>query len=166
MAEKSKNKKNPRKNDKKLLVGKSIFDHVKHIRAQQSPTYYTDLSELDRKTFNVYMILRILSMDPSIIDEISYLTKYIEVLPAKEYYKILISIIPKSSKYYKYIKKSSKSPNSNILESISNTYNIGYKDSIDYYNILNSTDNGIEELKTIMRNYAFSDKEIKKILDK
>ena len=166
MAAKSKNKKNPRKNDKKLLVGKSIFDHVKHIRSQQSPNYYTNLSESDRKTFNIYMILRILSMDPSIIDEISYLTKYIEVLPAKEYYTILISIIPKSSKYYKYIKKSDKSPNSSILESISNTYSIGYKDSIDYYNILNSTDNGVEKLKAIMRNHAFSDKEIKKILSK
>ncbi len=164
MVAKSKNKKNIRKKDKNSLSGKSIFDHVKHIRSQQSPNYYTDLSELDRKTFNVYMILRILSMDPSIIDEISYLTKYIEVLPAKEYYKILISIIPKGSRYYKYIKKSDKSPNSNILESISNTYNIGYKDSIDYYNILNSTDNGVAELKNILKNYAFSDKEIKKIL--
>jgi len=47
-----------------------LFDHVKAIRAVQDPNYYDNLSEADRKSFNHFMILRALSMDENIVEEI------------------------------------------------------------------------------------------------
>jgi hypothetical protein len=55
-----------------------LFDHVKHVRSIQNPNYYKNLSELDRKTFNPFMILKALSMNPILVDDISTLFRYFD----------------------------------------------------------------------------------------
>lgn len=146
------------------IKSKGLFDHINHIRKIQSEDYYDNLKESDQKTFNVYMILRILSMDKSLIDEMSFLSKYIDIIPKKQFYKLCISIIPKSNKYFKYIKNNNKLSNDILIDCICDKFKIGKKDSIDYCNVLSSMDSGIFELKNILTDYGYSEKEIKKIL--
>lgn len=62
-----------------------LFDHVKHVRSVQNPNYYKNLSELDRKTFNPFMILKALSMNPVLLDDISTLFRYFDKIPHPQF---------------------------------------------------------------------------------
>lgn len=86
---------------------KTLFDHVKHIRGEQSPTYYDDLSDIDKKTWNNYMILKVLSMQPELLEALSVIQRY-ETLPPSEFYALCRMAIPPSSGYYKYVKSNNK----------------------------------------------------------
>jgi hypothetical protein len=149
---------------KNKIKSKGLFDHINHIRKVQSKDYYDKLTDEDKKTFNIYMILRVISMDESLVDETSYLSKYIDTIPKKQFYRLCISVFPKTNRYFKYIKNNNKSPNEIIINHICNKFEIGKKDAIDYYNILSLSDSGKNELHKILTDFGFTDKEIKKIL--
>lgn len=157
--------KTKKKQVEEALKTKSLFDHVKHIRQVQSPDYYDSLSEADRKTFSKYMILRVLSMDKTIIEEISYISKYFEVLPDKQFYKLLIGVLPKSYGFNPYIKSNVKQPNETILGCITNYFNVGKKDAVDYYNILITHDAGINQIVNLVKNYGYTEKEVEKLFE-
>lgn len=144
---------------------RGLFDHVKHIRQVQNPDYYDTLNESEQKSFNKYMILRVLSMDKNIIEEISYISKYMEVLPEKQLYKLLIKCLPKDYGFYPYIKKSTKDPNDTVINCICNKFKIGTKDAFDYYKLLTSTENGITELISLVEGFGYSQSEIEKFME-
>lgn len=147
------------------VKSRGLFDHVKHIRQVQSPNYYDTLNETEQKSFNKYMILRVLSMDKNVIEEISYISKYMEVLPEKQLYKLLIKCIPKDYGFYPYIKKSTKEPNNTVIECICNKFKIGNKDAVDYYKLLISNESGINELISLVEGFGFSQTEIEKLFE-
>lgn len=144
---------------------KGLFDHVKHIRQTQDPDYYDSLSESDRKTFSKYMILRVLSMDKTIIEEVSYISKYFEVLPEKQFYKLLISALPKSYGFNPYIKSSIKSINESILNCLCSYFKVGTKDATDYYNILISHEEGLIKLIDLIKAHGYTEKETEKLFE-
>lgn len=154
-----------KKKIEETLKTKSLFDHVKHIRQTQSVDYYDTLSDADRKTFNKYMILRVLSMDKTIIEEISYVSKYFEVLPEKQFYKLLIGVLPKSYGFHPYIKSSAKPVNETILNCLTTYFKVGNRDATDYYNILISHDDGISTLINLIKDHGYTEKEIEKLLE-
>lgn len=139
---------------------KGLFDHVKHIRQTQSPNYFESLSESEKKSFNKFMILRVLSMDSKVIEEISFISKYIEVLSEEQLYKMLINCLPKDYGFYPYIKKSIKDPNSAIIDCICNKFKVGTKDAFDYYKLLISNESGILELIELIKAFGYSEKEV------
>lgn len=147
------------------IKNKGLFDHVKHIRQIQNPNYFDELNETEQKSFNKYMILRVLSMDSNIIEEISYISKYMEVLPEKQLYKLLIKCVPKDYKFYPYIKKSTKDPNNTLIDCICDKFKIGKKDAIDYYKLMISSESGINEMISLVEAYGFSEKEIEEIFE-
>lgn len=153
-----KSKKNEKIDNK--IKHRGLFDHVTHIRETKNPDYYRSLSEEERKSFNKFMILRILSMDRSIIEEVAYISKYTEIIPDEQFYKLLIDVVPNEKKYCKYIKKSDKDINELILGCLCKRYEIGKKDAVDYYKILMSYDDGIRELTSLISTYGYSEKEI------
>lgn len=144
---------------------RGLFDHVKHIRQAQSPDYYDTLSEAERKTFNKFMILRVLSMDSKIIEEISYISKYMEVLPDKQFYQLLIKCIPKDYRFYPYIKKSSKDVEATVLSCICKNFQIGSGDASDYYKLLIQTERGTTELVSLVSSFGYSETEIEKLFE-
>ena len=148
------------------VKSKGLFDHVKHIRQVQSPDYYESLTESEQKSFSKYMILRVLSMDPNVIEEISLISKYMEVLPEKQMYTLLIKCLPKDFKFYPYIKKSTKDPNQTIIDCICRKFNVGSRDSKDYYNLLISTEDGIKELQTLVASFGYSQTEVEELFTK
>ena len=144
---------------------RGLFDHVKHIRQTQSSDYYNTLSEAERKTFNKYMILRVLSMDVNVIEEISYISKYFEVLPDAQFYQLLIKCLPKDYKFYPYIKKSGKDINATVMGCICKKFGVGSKDASDYYRVWISTESGINELISLVSSYGHSQSEIEKMFE-
>ena len=138
---------------------KSIFDHINHIREVQDPNYYSDLSDSDKGTFNIYMILRILSMDKSLIDSISYISKYTSNIPIEHFYKLLIQIIPRKKKYCKYIKNTKSKKQSEILTCIINYYNISRSQAEDYHDLMKP-----DSVKELLMDYGYSQEDISKLV--
>ena len=149
--------------DTEKTKSKGLFDHINHIREIKDPNYYVNLTDEEKKSFNKYMLVRILSMDSDVIEEMAIVSKYFQVVPEEQFYKVLIDIIPRGRKFCKYIKKSTENVNETILECICNKFVIGKREAIDYYNILMTDDGGIKELVSLIEGYGYSEKEIEKL---
>lgn len=148
-----------------IVRTRGLFDHVKHIRQVQSKDYYDTLNESERKTFSKFMILRVLSMDSKIVEEISYISKYMEVLPDKQFYDLLIRCVPKDYKFYPYIKKTAKDVNATIIKCITDKYQIGSSDASDYYSLFIQTESGLNNLVELIQSFGYSQSEVEKMFD-
>jgi hypothetical protein len=142
---------------------RGLFDHVNHIREVKSPEYYQTLSDAERNSFNKYMLLRVLSMDSDIIEEMAFISKYFQNIPNEQFYKLLIEIVPKGRRFSKYIKKTTGNINETVLTCICDKFKIGQKDAIDYYNVFMTDEKGTKELVTLIENFGYSEKEIEKM---
>jgi hypothetical protein len=151
-----------KKSPKPKSIG--LFDHINHIRKIQSKDYFDNLTEDGKKTFNHYMIIKILSMDEHLIEEMGVVSKYFDKIPSNRFYELLINIVPKTNGFSKYIKSKSEKINENIINCLCKKFEIGTQDAIDYCDILFSSDTGIEGIKDLLREYAYSDGEINKII--
>jgi len=149
--------------DTEEIKSKGLFDHVNHIREVKDSNYYANLTEEEKKSFNKYMLVRIFSMDNDVIEEMAIVSKYFQVIPEEQFYKVLIDVIPRGRKFCKYIKKSTENVNETILECICNKFTVGKRDATDYYNILMSNDTGIQELVSLIEGYGYSEKEVEKL---
>jgi len=143
---------------------RGLFDHINHIREVKSPDYYQSLTESEKNTFNKYMLLRVLSMDSDIIEEMSFISKYFQNIPNDHFYKLLIDIVPKGRRFSKYIKKSTGNVNETILTCICDKFKIGQKDAIDYYKVFVTDEKGTKELVNLVECFGYTEKEIKKML--
>ena len=148
-----------------IKKSRGLFDHINHIREKKEVDYYKSLSEEEKKSFNKYMIIRILSMDNTIIAEMSNLSKYFDILPEESFYKLLISIVPRGRKFCPYIKNKAYKINADVLKCIRDTFKVGSKDAADYYSVLSESDSGIQKLIGIIRGFGYNEKEIEKMFD-
>lgn len=153
---------------RKKTTGESIktrglFDHVNHIREVKSPDYYTSLTDVEKNTFNKYMLLRVLSMDAEIIEDIAFISKYFQTIPNDQFYKLLIEVVPKGRRFSKYIKKSTDNANETIIKCICDKFKIGQKDANDYYNVFMTDEKGIKELVNLIEGFGYTEKEIEKM---
>jgi hypothetical protein len=143
---------------------RGLFDHINHIREVKSPDYYQSLTESEKNTFNKYMLLRVLSMDSDIIEEMSFISKYFQNIPNDHFYKLLIDIVPKGRRFSKYIKKTTGNVNETILTCICDKFKIGQKDAIDYYKVFVTDEKGTKELVNLVECFGYTEKEIVKML--
>ena len=143
---------------------RSLFDHVKHIRQVQSPSYYIELSDDERKSFNHFMILRALSMDADIVEEMAQLYQVVDKIPSAQFYKLLIAIVPKSDKFYPWVKSKKLKHNKKILEIVSGRFQIPSYQANEYVNILLRSEAGSAELEMILKSTGLSDKEANEFL--
>lgn len=142
-----------------------LFDHIKHICKVQDPDYYKNLSDGDKKTFNHFMILKSLSMNPDLIDDVGVLFKYFDIIPSEQFYQLLIAIIPINKNYYPWIKGEKKYKfDDKVIDYISRKFEISSREAIDYAVILNETNDGIKYLKELIRGFGNSEKEVEKLL--
>jgi hypothetical protein len=140
-----------------------LFDHVKHIREVQNVDYYKNLSESDRKSFNHFMILRALSMNPTLVDDISKIFQYFDSIPSEQLYKVLISLIPSDRRFYPWVKSKREKMNSQLLELIAKKYEISTDRANEYILMLMNMEGGVEELVKICQGYGLNDKEVERI---
>jgi len=149
-----------------LAKGIGLFDHVKHIRTIQDPDYFKNLTELDKKSFNHLMILRTLSMNPSLLGDISDLFKYFDKIPSPQFYQLLIAVVPLDSpkKYYPWVKGKKNILSEKLIELISTYFQVSNQESKDYALLLNSIKGGNIELENLCRDYGLDEKEIKQTL--
>lgn len=142
-----------------------MFDHVKHIRGEQSPTYYDELSEENRKTFNHFMLLRALAMDSGIVQEMAFLYRYFHLIPSPQFYKLLIALVPKNIRWVPWIKTKVVKHSSEILTAVANNYKVSKRQANEYVNVLLSSDEGRERLIDLCRSVGLSDKDVEDLVN-
>ena len=161
------NSKTPKKKltnpDAEVPKRKSLFDHVKAIRQVQDPNYYNNLSEDDRKTFNHFMIVRALSMDESIVEDMAQMYQIFDKIPSAQFYQLLIALVPKSNRFYPWVKSRSMKHNTELLGYVSQRFKIPKYQASEYVNILISIPCGTEEIISICRSFGLDDKEIEEL---
>ena len=157
----------PRKKQTNETTVKSrgLFDHINQIRNIKNPNYFDTLTDVEKKSFNHYMICRFLSMDPNVIDEVCYISKIFDKMDSKSFYKVCCEVI-KPVKFTPYIKSKNKKFNKLVLELISNKYQVSKTDANDYCEIMSKTDIGLTRLYEDCRSYGLEEKQIEKILNK
>lgn len=143
--------------------GIGLFDHVKFIKEVQDPDYFKDLSELDLKSFNHFMILRGLSMNPVLISDMAFMFKYFDIIPSPQFYTLLIALIPKGKSYDKWI-KGKKKYGKILLKLIAEKFECSLSESADYLDIIYKRKDGEKEVFDICRGFGLIDREIEKII--
>jgi hypothetical protein len=170
---KTKNNSKPKRNSTTKSAAKSkaadrrisLFDHVKHIRQIQDPNYYNNLSEDDQKSFNPFMIIRALSMDSHLVEDMASLYQYFDKIPNPQLYTLLIGLVPKSFQYSPWIKSKFLRHNKELLEVVAKRFEISTHQSNAYINILLRSKEGQEELVNICKAFGMEDSEVEKLFE-
>ena len=140
----------------------TIFDHLSNITDKK--VNWNTLNDVDQKAFSPYMINRWLSMNMDFIEIVNELQKYtIGQLSAAETYKLYFEFLPKQKQFNKYIKgKKADKYNQDLVELLSQHFCVSEKEATEYIEILESTNK--DELKSIIKLYGKSDKEVTALL--
>ena len=141
---------------------KSLFDHIKHITDVQSPNYWDDISDEDKKSWSNYMVNRFLSMKMDWVELVNEVQKY--QLKPKELYKVYIDILPKKKQWLKYIKgdKKMKYPKW-VYEIVAKHLQISMREASDAVDMYELSHGGQAELTDILIKYGRTVEEIRKI---
>ena len=141
---------------------KSLFDHIKHITDVQSPNYWDDISDEDKKSWSNYMVNRFLSMKMDWVELVNEVQKY--QLKPKELYKVYIDILPKKKQWLKYIKgdKSMKYPKW-VYEIVAKYLEISLREAAAAVEVYEMSHGGQAELIDILIKYGRTEQEIRKI---
>ena len=153
-------RKGRKKKEEGTIKGIGLFDHIKHIRTIQDPDYFKNLTDLDKKTFSHFMILKALSMNPVLLSDISDLFKYFDKVPSPQFYKLLIGLIPLDRNFYPWVKPPKSQVSESVVELISKYFEISKLEAKDYALLLLTKPDGIKELENFCRDFGFTDKEI------
>ena len=141
---------------------KSLFDHIKHITDVQSPNYWDDISDEDKKSWSNYMVNRFLSMKRDWVELVNEVQKY--QLKPKELYKVYTDILPKKKQWLKYIKgdKSMKYPKW-VYEIVAKYLEISLREAAAAVEVYEMSHGGQAELIDILIKYGRTEQEIRKI---
>lgn len=148
-----------------LTKTKSLFDHINQIREVKNPKYFETLTVADIKSFNKYTLLMGLSMDQIIIEEIAFVSKYFDILSEKHLYKVLCDFVPNGRRFCKWIKPNKIKFNKELIQLVSNKFEVSKDDAYSYCVLFFKTESGINNLIEICRQYGKSEKEIEGLME-
>ena len=141
-----------------------LFDHLRQIREGRDPEYFAKISEADKKSWTNFMILRALSMDQDLIETVSYLYKYFDIIPPENLYKMLLRLIPPGRKWTPWIKNKTEKKNKTLLQLVADKYQISKTEASNCIDLISSYENGIDTLRSICEGYGLDEKEVDKAL--
>jgi hypothetical protein len=145
------------------VKSRGLFDHINHIREVQDPDYYDNLSEVDRKSWSNFMVLRALSMSPKFIEYASILFQFFDIIPPPAMYRAVIGLVDKGKDWSKWVKaKPSKYPKP-IVELVARHFEIPTSQAKGYVHIYLSSQEGKDTLREMAVIYGKDDKEIAKM---
>lgn len=141
-----------------------LFDHVKHIREVQAPDYYKNLSDTDRKTFSHFMILKVLSMNPTLIEDMSWIFRYFDVIPSEQFYTLLITVCPPDRRFYPWVKSKREKMNKELVDLVARKFEISTDRANEYISMMITAPGGVEELVKICQGYGLNEKDIERVM--
>ena len=127
----------------------TIFDWINQMLVTKK--HWDEFTEDEQKKFSPFIINRWLSMDKDFIEIVNVFQKYaIGTLESREVYKWYCDILPRGKRFNKYIKgKKDKKYDKEMINIISNHFEVSKKESKDYIDLLDKT-----EIKEIYKMYG------------
>lgn len=140
-----------------------LFDYLSNLTHKK--VSWDEYNESDIKNYNPYMINKWLSMNYDLIEFVNVFQKYtIGLLGKREHYKLYLGFLPKSKIFMKYIKsKKSNIYSEKLIEYLEKYFEISKQEIISYLDIYYSKNNGIEEIKDILKKYGLEEKKIEQL---
>jgi hypothetical protein len=139
---------------------KSLFDHVNEIRIGKNPKYFETLSDEDKKTWSNYMVCRVLSMQSGSVDMINDLQYYQDKLAPEQFYQVCIAVIPKKKVFAPYVKRGTEKYKPELLHLLASHFKDSWRNVYEYISLLTKDD-----LKSIIRQYGYSEKQIEDLIE-
>jgi hypothetical protein len=134
----------------------TIFDWLQEVTYNK--TSWNSFSNEQKKTFEPYMINRLLSMNKDYLELINYI-QMIPIADKEKYYKIYCGLVPKKKIWNKYIKSSSNSKNKELINYMTLYFECSNKEVSEYLDLLSK-----EQIKDILYSFGIDDKKIKELL--
>jgi hypothetical protein len=111
------------------------------------------------------MILRALSMDETILEDIAELYKVFDKIPSPQFYQLLIALVPKNFRFYPWIKSRSMKHDKKLLDLVASRYKVPRYQANEYINLLLRTEDGQSELVAICKAFGLDDAEVEDIFE-
>ncbi len=144
---------------KSLIKKKSLFDHIKQITSVQSPNYWEEISDEDKKSWSNYMTHRFLSMKMEWVELVNEFQKY--NLKPKELYKLYTNILPKGNQWLKYTKGRNQMAQPDwLINIVANHEQVSKKEAYDMVEMYMLTEGGMLELGELAQKWGVESKKI------
>lgn len=126
-----------------------FFKLLNYLSFDKKP--YSKLTDAEIKSINVYMLHRYLSMSSEYCPIVNEVQSVPDLTP-EQVYNIYLSLLPKSKKYFKYIKAASNKVDQNKLSKLSLLLQISKREAIDYLELLSD-----DQYQDILTSYGQND---------
>ena len=125
------------------------FDHIKNLHTKKRT--WDDFSDQEKKSFNVFIINKGLSMNPNylgIVNMVQNFTGLNQILSQKEVFNIYFKLLPNKFRFYKWIKGIKNKKDKDKAEYLAMHFKISTREAYDYLQILDK-----KSINKIIKNY-------------
>ena len=122
------------------------FDHIKNLHTKQRN--WDDFNDEEKKSFNIYIINKALSMNPNYIGIVNMVQKYTNnMLSQKEVFNLYYNLLPNKFRFYKWI-KGAKDKNIEKYKTLAKHFECSSREAKDYMELLDK-----KEINKILKLY-------------
>ena len=133
------------------------FDHIKNLHTKQRS--WDDFNDEEKKSFNIYIINKALSMNPNYLDIVNMVQRYTNnMLNPKEVFNLYFNLLPNKFRFYKWI-KGTKDKNKEKYQILAQHFKCSSREAKDYMELLDK-----KEINRILKLYKNDNTTSKKTL--
>ena len=122
------------------------FDHIKNLHTKQRS--WGDFSDEEKKSFNIFIINKALSMNPNYLNIVNMVQRYTNnLLDPKEVFNLYFNLLPNKFRFYKWI-KGTKDKNKEKYQILAQHFKCSSREAKDYMKLLNK-----KEVNKILKLY-------------
>ena len=144
---------------------KGLFDHLRAIQEDQSLGYYDGLTVDERKTYNIFMLNRLLSMNMNVIEVVNEMQQYYGTLDPRSHYLFYSQLLPRGRQFNRYIKPTVGDEHEEwLVDLVRSHYQISRREAEGYVELFLATEAGRASLKELLEAYGTPLKLIRKVL--
>ena len=133
------------------------FDHIKNLHTKQRT--WDNFNDEEKKSFNIYIINKALSMNPNYLDIVNMVQRYTNnMLNPKEVFNLYFNLLPNKFRFYKWI-KGTKDKNKEKYQILAQHFKCSSREAKDYMELLDK-----KEVNKILKLYKNDNTTSKKTL--
>ena len=122
------------------------FDHIKNLHTKQRS--WDDFNDEEKKSFNIFIINKALSMNPNYLSIVNMVQKYTNnLLDPKEVFNLYFNLLPNKFRFYKWI-KGTKDKNKEKYKILAQHFECSSREAKDYMELLDK-----KEINKILKLY-------------
>ena len=104
-------------------------------------------------------------MDADLVEDMAQLYLIFDKIPSAQFYQLLISIVPKSNKYFPWIKSKVMKHDKELISLVAKRFKVCHHHANEYINLLLHNEEGQGELINICKAFGLSDSEVEKLFE-